>query len=768
MANATNGPVDPDAGTNRRGRAERSRPAAEPSASAGTTAAAPPRRRTLPATSTTGRTPVTAPAEPARKTVRAAATGEETTRRAASRKPTAESAGQPVKSTSSRTAATGRATARKTATVKAPPPEQPADHPVEQQPEETAARPARRRSTVAAETRARRTAGAGPVSAGPERPSPTAGDRDQTSPPPEMTRGILELAAERLAASARPAEPEPRPVADGDPMAAPDSRIHPRATGVRRSSRSVTGSGLRAVSGPSPRAVSGGTRPGSGARTQDVPDHWDGASPENGWLGLPGRGSGPVDLDSSAGHPTGYAAGPSPEAPAADWTDPQPAGFVAGNGPEDQYPRIMNRPPIGLPASVRLPAELPDNLWPPKHMLERNLTENIYVPAAVPPWTGERPAVPDADLDQAGYAEQAGYADHADQAVEDRVHVPAAPVPDRYRPAVEGFTEDEHESGFLPSVMSREDTERDGAEREDTEREDTGYVPAHSRSTPPARHAAGETTGARRVRRRRAMLLTYLLAVVLVLVVGHELRGDEQPLAPGREAAQRADEPAVVGPAAAPEPAAPPTAAAGPAETAGTSGADGDGKGTAEAGEFGYARSRGPMLGTGGRLYRFRVAVEKIVDGTAPGEFAEKIDETLGDERSWTNDGRLRLRRVPKAGDDVDFTIYLASARTSEQMCATGGLDTEGFTSCRLPEQVIINADRWAGAVPDYEGLIDEYRQYTINHEVGHELGHGHEACPGKGEKAPVMMQQTFGLKGCTPNAWPYLDGERYSGKPIA
>ncbi|MDI6098630.1 DUF3152 domain-containing protein [Actinoplanes sp. NEAU-A12] len=784
MANATNGPLDPNADIDRRGRAERSRAEAAPPAPAGTPASASSRRRTVPATSTTGRTPVTAPAEPARKTVRTSAATEKPTRAAAARKPVTENAGPPVKpaaavkSTSSR-ATTGRSPARKTATAKAPV-EAPAD-----QPEETAPpRPARRRSAAAtpapepvdrepvrratrpaaepaAETArpAGRTPRTGPATAsrgitpdtqtrgrrpartaldgpaGADRPALTAGGPEQPGPslpPPEMTRGILELAAERLAASTRLAEPEPRPLADGDPMAAPGSYVNPRATGSRRASRTVPGS-ARPPAGPV-----------EGARPPDADvERWDGASAENGWLGLPGaperpgRGDETAHIAGSDVRRAATVSEPLPDSLDAGRTDPRPAGSVGGAGLDDQYPRTMNRPAIGLPASVRLPAELPDNLWPPKHMLERNLTENIYVPAAVPFRTEDADAVAEAE-----------------QAVDERVYVPPAPSsPERHRSAVEVFREDEHEDepepDFLPSVLSREDDESE-------------YVPSHSRSTSSARHAAAETVTARRTRRRRrAMLLTYLLAVVLVLVVGRELRGDEQPLAPGREAAQRAAEPAGVGPAAAPEPAAPMKAE--PAEPGAV-----EAPGVAEAGEFGYARSRGPMLGSAGRLYRFRVAVEKVVEDTSPGEFAEKIDETLGDGRSWTNDGRLRLRRMPKAGADVDFTIYLASAKTSEQMCAAGGLNTEGFTSCRLPEKVIINADRWAGAVPDYEGRIGEYRQYTINHEVGHELGHGHEACPGEGEKAPVMMQQTFGLKGCTPNAWPYLDGKRYAGKPIA
>ncbi|SDE24747.1 Protein of unknown function [Blastococcus fimeti] len=161
------------------------------------------------------------------------------------------------------------------------------------------------------------------------------------------------------------------------------------------------------------------------------------------------------------------------------------------------------------------------------------------------------------------------------------------------------------------------------------------------------------------------------------------------------------------------------------------------------------------VLGTG-PLQRFVVEVEDgiEVDGAA---FAAAVEATLGDPRSWGNGGRMSFQRVgvaEAAASEYDFRVSLVSPGSMETYCP--GVGTGGYTSCRYGERAVINLARWATAVPDYEGDIATYRLYVVNHEVGHALGNGHEPCPGAGQVAPVMQQQTLGLEGCTKNAWPY------------
>ncbi len=183
----------------------------------------------------------------------------------------------------------------------------------------------------------------------------------------------------------------------------------------------------------------------------------------------------------------------------------------------------------------------------------------------------------------------------------------------------------------------------------------------------------------------------------------------------------------------------------------------------AGAGTFQFAPGDGAVAGAAGPVQRYRVAVEDGLD-IDPEAFGAAVERILSDDRSWTAGGTLRLQRVSGSAE-YDFTIYLASPVTSEAMCREDGLNTGGYTSCRLGDgRVVINSARWLTAVEGYGAPLAEYRAYAINHEVGHQLGHQHELCPAAGQSAPVMQQQTLGLQGCLPFGWPYRDGVRYAG----
>ncbi|MEV7332257.1 DUF3152 domain-containing protein [Micromonospora sp. NPDC093244] len=165
--------------------------------------------------------------------------------------------------------------------------------------------------------------------------------------------------------------------------------------------------------------------------------------------------------------------------------------------------------------------------------------------------------------------------------------------------------------------------------------------------------------------------------------------------------------------------------------------------------------------GGDGHLLRYRVLVERDIRGLPAAEVAASVSATLNDPRGWTAGGRWRLRRVG-AGTPADFTIYLATPGTRDTLCQDV---PDGYTSCRNGDRVVLNVARWVKAVPGYRANLATYRQYMVNHEVGHRLGLGHERCPGRGRAAPVMQQQTLGLHGCTANAWPYPNGTaRYTG----
>ncbi|MDF3298018.1 DUF3152 domain-containing protein [Streptomyces tropicalis] len=161
-----------------------------------------------------------------------------------------------------------------------------------------------------------------------------------------------------------------------------------------------------------------------------------------------------------------------------------------------------------------------------------------------------------------------------------------------------------------------------------------------------------------------------------------------------------------------------------------------------------------------GHRFTYRVDVEQGLglDGQL---FAQAVQKTLNDDRSWAHGGARTFARVSTGRPD--FVITLASPGTTAAWCAKSGLDTtEDNVSCdsAATERVMINAYRWAQGSKTYGDAIHAYRQMLINHEVGHRLGHGHVTCEKNGELAPVMQQQTKFLDHdgihCLPNPWPY------------
>nr|WP_149361243.1 DUF3152 domain-containing protein [Lolliginicoccus suaedae] len=155
-----------------------------------------------------------------------------------------------------------------------------------------------------------------------------------------------------------------------------------------------------------------------------------------------------------------------------------------------------------------------------------------------------------------------------------------------------------------------------------------------------------------------------------------------------------------------------------------------------------------PVGAPGARVFRYTVEVENGVDTTSYGgdeAVARMVDATLANPKSWTGDPRFGFQRISDPGQgEPDFRVSLTAAMTVREMC---GYTIELEVSCYnpIPGRVIVNDARWVrGAVP-FQGDIGSYRQYVINHEIGHAIGFAaHVPCEAEGALAHVMMQQTL------------------------
>ncbi|HEX2576366.1 MAG TPA: DUF3152 domain-containing protein [Aquihabitans sp.] len=239
-------------------------------------------------------------------------------------------------------------------------------------------------------------------------------------------------------------------------------------------------------------------------------------------------------------------------------------------------------------------------------------------------------------------------------------------------------------------------------------------------------------------RRRRAVVALGALALLLVVALAVRSAGSPERSIDGRAVGEaggalgRSDE--------AVSTSAPTTAAATTTTT--------------PTGRFVVAPGSSAPVGSGaGGTYRYRVEVEEGT-GVDVAAFAAHVDRILADRRGWTTADGVRLQRVADASAEI--AVRLATPRTTDALCFP--LDTAGEVSCGTAGAAVINLTRWLeGAAPSGLGLHD-YRSYVVTHEVGHLLGHEHEACAGPGQRATTMMQQTYSIGECTPNPWPAPD----------
>lgn len=148
-------------------------------------------------------------------------------------------------------------------------------------------------------------------------------------------------------------------------------------------------------------------------------------------------------------------------------------------------------------------------------------------------------------------------------------------------------------------------------------------------------------------------------------------------------------------------------------------------------------------------VVRVRVEVEAGLPVDVD-RFAAQVMATLNDPRGWGADGSVSFART--AGE-AEIRVVLASPDVTDAMCAP--LSTAGRYSCGRNGHAVLNHTRWVQATPEFADRV-LYRQYLVNHEVGHLLGHPHEQCPEAGAVAPLMQQQSVEVAPCTPNGWPY------------
>ena len=105
----------------------------------------------------------------------------------------------------------------------------------------------------------------------------------------------------------------------------------------------------------------------------------------------------------------------------------------------------------------------------------------------------------------------------------------------------------------------------------------------------------------------------------------------------------------------------------------------------------------------------------------------------------------------------VAAVLTRASPALTARLCAALNVAAQqvscwnGGRSVLKLTRSVLHLTRWLLGSRTCGADLAAYRTYLVNHEVGHGLVHLHRGCPAPRKPAPVMVQQTRSLEGCTP-----------------
>jgi hypothetical protein len=135
-----------------------------------------------------------------------------------------------------------------------------------------------------------------------------------------------------------------------------------------------------------------------------------------------------------------------------------------------------------------------------------------------------------------------------------------------------------------------------------------------------------------------------------------------------------------------------------------------------------------------------------------------KVDAVLSDPQGWTQYGYTFTYVDPKvaasAGKQI-IEIKMCAQGEIAKHCGGGLAELSCYVLDR--NKIYLRYKNWTSG-SNSQLPVDEYRNYVINHEVGHALGLDHAKCPGDGQPGSIMQQMSRGpthIAPCTMNVWP-------------